>query len=164
MPPTQVPIFSGATNEKACMKVMSNLKFKGECLSELHQKVNKSIGLIEDLIVKCPSDDTKMLLLQTLQNYNRGKCVAMWKEPVPEYTLDESDYQVSKKDKDGNIIYQKDKKGNILHENRKYELPINTVDWMVSITNSKTVRIHLKPEKVAIVKEQFKTKKDLVVY
>ena len=148
MSAANVPIFKGANNEKACMRVMSNLKFKGECLVELHNKINKSLELIEAMIVNKPTDENKMLLLQTLELYERGKCVATWSEPKPKY---KDGY--AEEDENGNIIYETNKDGKFKYERFSRDKQINTTEWQVSITNKKTVRVHLKDNIVADLKD-----------
>ena len=155
-----VPIFKGASNEKACMNVMSNLRFKGECLTTLHERINKTIDLIEALIVKNPTDDNKMLLLETLTLHNRRKCVAEYKEDV--IKKDDSGYNIC-----GADMYVKDKKGNIQYETVKIERYYNCSDWTVSITRAKKVRVHLNAEAVESLTKQYskiKGIKDFKVY
>jgi 3-deoxy-D-arabino-heptulosonate 7-phosphate (DAHP) synthase class II len=157
MSAANVPIFKGASNEKACMRVMSNLKFKSECLAELHNKVNKSLELIEAMIVKNPTDENKMLLLQTLELYERDKCVAQYEEAV--IKQDEDCYDIF--DADGNPVYVKDKKGNIRYVTVKIERYINCTDWTVSITRAKKVRVHLNAEAVESLTKQYSKVKDI---
>lgn len=167
MPSIASPIFKGAANEKACMKVMSNLKFKGECLSTLHKKVNSSLELIEKLIAKNPTDENKELLLQTLEMYERSKCVATYTTPQIATTTDEYGELVDHYDKDGVAVYAKDKKGNIIYVKEKYELGINTADWVVSTTKAGGVRVHLNKAKADQVKAsilKYEHVKDVVVY
>ena len=134
---------------------MGNLKFKGECLVELHARINKSLELIETMIVKNPTEENKMLLLETMEIYNRKKCVATWKEPF------------SLHDDEGNDIIQLDKDGKIIYEKQSLDKRINTTDWQVSITNKKTVRVHLKDKYAEDVRKLYSSipkVKDLTVY
>jgi hypothetical protein len=169
MSAANVPIFKGANNEKACMRVMSNLRFKGECLADLHNKINKSLELIEAMIVKNPSDDNKMLLLQTLELYERGKCVATWAEPVIKETYDPvTDSKTYDEDENGNPIYETLKNGKFKYEKGSNTRKINTTDWQVSITSKKTVRVHLKDEVIAQLTQYYNSRikhiKDLKFY
>ena len=117
------PIFKGAKNEKACMAVMKNLRFKGECLEALHEQVNKSFDALEALIVAEPDNKAlKTLLLQTMEIHKRYKTVATYKTPTDEKT------------KDGKTVY----------ETNNYAKHIkNDGEWTVSVTKSGGVRIHL---------------------
>jgi hypothetical protein len=142
--PSPVAVFKGAANEKACMKIMSNLKFKGECLSSLQHKVNISIELIEDLVVKTNSDESKMLLLQTMELYKRSKCVASYEVQVTNtVTSIEGSKTTNETGSDGKHMYMKS----------TYVLPINTTDWQVSVTKAKKVRIHLNAKKAEEIKK-----------
>ena len=159
-----VPIFHGASNEKACRAVMGNLRFKGECLQALHEKVNKSLELIEALIVKCPTDDNKTLLLQTMELYNRKKCVATYDTPVIQMTYDEADNAIPVRDKDGNPVYEKDKRGKIKYTKTNYDMAITVSDFQVSITSSKSARVHMKAAIATALAERLKDMVNLKVY
>jgi len=151
----KIPIFKGANNEEACKKVMGNLKFKGECLEVLHARINKSLELIETMIVNNPTEENKMLLLETMEIYNRKKCVATWKEPFTLY------------DDERNDIIQLDKDGKIIYEKKSLDKHINAHDWQVSITNKKTVRVHLKDKYAEALRKLYSITpdvKDLTVY
>ena len=117
------PIFKGAKNEKACIAVMSKLRFKGECLDALHEQVNKSLEALEALIVAEPDNKAlKTLLLQTMEIHKRHKTVASYKTPTDQKT------------KDGKTVY----------ETNQYAKYIkNDAEWTVSVTKSGGVRIHL---------------------
>jgi hypothetical protein len=159
-----VPIFHGANNEKACRAVMGNLRFKGECLQALHEKVNKSLELIEAIILKCPNDDNKTLLLQTLELYKRKKCVATYDEPVVKMTYDENDNETPVLDKDGKPVYETDRKGKIKYTKCKYEMAITVSAFQVSITASKVVRVHMKDTVAATLAESLKGVVNLKIY
>ena len=150
-----IPIFKGANNEEACKKVMGNLKFKGECLVELHARINKSLELIETMIVKNPTEENKMLLLETMEIHKRTKCVATWSEPH------------SVHDDEGKAVIQTNKNGKFIYEKQGYHKHINTTDWQVSITNKKTVRVHLKDKYAEALRKLYSITpdvKDLTVY
>jgi hypothetical protein len=139
------PIFHGAIDESACMKVMGTLKFKGECLDNLHEQINKSLGLIQMLIVAQPENEAlRKMYLETLTTYKRGKCVATWTQEVE---------VVNKKG-------EKSMKAQRVSVERRY----NMTDWTVSLTAKKEVRVHLTDTAKAKLEEEYKGYKDFKTY
>jgi len=131
------PIFKGAKNETACKSVMANLRFKGECLTALHEQVNKSIDALEALIIAEPDNTAlKTFLLQTMEIHKRHKVVASYKTPKEE------------KSKDGKIMYESESYAKYIK---------NDGEWTVSVTHRCAVRIHLKETVRAEVLKYIKT-------
>lgn len=139
------PIFHGASDEIACMRVMSNLKFKGECLDTLHEQINQNLRLIERLIVAQPDNEAlRTMYLQTLTNYKRGKCVATWTQEVE--VIDKKGVKTMKPQK--------------VSVERRY----NMTDWTVSLTAKKEVRVHLTDTANAKLEAEYKGYKDFKTY
>jgi hypothetical protein len=138
-------IFAGASDEIACMRVMSNLKFKGECLDTLHEQINMNLKVIERLIVAQPDNEAlRTMYLQTLTNYKKGKCVATWTQEVE--VVDKKGVKTMKSHKIG--------------VERRY----NMTDWIVSLTAKKEVRVHLNDTAKAKIEEEYKGYKDFKTY
>jgi len=134
-------IFTSHFSEQTTIAVLGKYKGRGVMLDNLHEKINKSLNLIEKQIVASPDNIVlQELYLSTLEIYNRDKCIAAVEQEVI------------------------DKKGRRVVKASMHAAITSDDHWMVSVTKSGNVRVHLTQSGKAYHAEQMDKNKSILSY
>jgi vacuolar-type H+-ATPase subunit E/Vma4 len=123
--------FKTPFSEDMTIGVMGKLKSANHHLTVLHDKVNRSLDMLEARILADPINEVyKSMLIEYLDLYSRSKCVAT--------------VYVERKDADGNIARHK-VSDEVLMDKANISKPIQpNGEWIVSVVKGGTeVRVHL---------------------
>jgi len=133
--------FTSQFSEQTTIAVLGKYKGRGVMLTNLHEKINQSLDLIEAQIIASP--DTKALqhlYLATLALYNRSKGIAQIK-----------------------IAYMQDGKKMEATETASVQIQADE-HWTCSVTKSGKVRVHLTAEGKAFYAAEFEKDKQVLSY